>query len=410
MQIQENLFSMFESETESINNFNSNQSEVAEQVNIEKFKESNIVHQTDENNNDESTTNGFYTTTLVQETYRIKSDDETDNSDEYVTAKVSFDNNQDNSNVSCKAVKSNCETQTQIEPCISNQEEVDDNTNKSNDNQTEVYLAEIYENKTKPNNSENQADEFNNDQVNEYVTESTPKSFSTINQQINQNVWIKNKAKLSPVLTNQETSQDEPKTENKSELYTEIQADVNNNDQIGQCLFENKNVWNQYNTDTAALIEETFRNKSLPENSNTIVQIEEYVTETKGESAFRNKHFGYETTNIVIETYQDENKNESFKETHHQFSPVEQSSLPENNYYEENSIALPLIENIQADYIVNNNQISRSHSNYEVNLLLNINKETNQENIQDTNANNEETTYEDYETEPNIKVVINFVS
>ena len=48
--------------------------------------------------------------------------------------------------------------------------------------------------------------------------------------------------------------------------------------------------------------------------------------------AFMNKHFGYETTNIVIETYQDENKNESFKETHHQFSPVEQSSLPENNY------------------------------------------------------------------------------
>jgi hypothetical protein len=403
---------MFESETESINNFNSNQSEVAEQVNIEKFKESNSVHQTDENNNDESTTNGFYTTTLVQETYRIKSDDETDNSDGYVTAKVSFDNNQDNSNVSCKAVKSNCETQTQIEPYISNQEEVDDNTSKSNDNQTEVYLAEIYENKTKPNNSENQADD--NDQVNEYVTESTPKSFSTINQQINQNVWIKNKAKLSPVPTNQETSQDEPKTENKSELYTEIQADVNNNDQIGQYLFESKIVWNQFNTDTATLIEETFRNKSFPENFNNIVQTEEYVTETKGESAFRNKHFGYETTNIVIETYQDENKNESFKETHHQFSPVEQSSLPENNYNEENSIALPLIENIQADCIVNDNQISRSHSNYEVNLLLNINRETNQENIQDTNANNEETyeetTYEDYETEPNIKVVINFVS
>ena len=63
---------------------------------------------------------------------------------------------------------------------------------------------------------------------------------------------------------------------------------------------------------------------------------------------------------------------------------------------------------------MNDNQISRSHSNYEVNLLLNINRETNQENIQDTNANNEETyeetTYEDYETEPNIKVVINFVS
>lgn len=412
MQIQENLFSMFESETDSINNFNSNQSEVAEQVNIEKFKESNIVHQTDENNNDESTTNGFYTTALVQETYRIKSDDETNNPDEYVTPKESFDNNQDDSNATCKAVKSNCEAQTQIEPYISNQ---DDNTNKSNDNQTEVYLTEIYESKTKPNNSENQADEFNNDQVNEYVTESTPKSFSTINQQVNQNVSNKIKAKLSPVLTNEETSQDEPNIENKSELYTDIQADVNNNDQIGKYLFENKNVWNQYNTDTAAIIEETFRNKSLPENSNTIVQIEEYVTETKGESAFRNKHFGYETTNIVIETYQDENKNESFKETHHQFSPVEQSNLPENNYYEENSIALPLIENIQANYVVNTNQISRSHSNYEVNLLLNMNRETNQDNIiQNTNANNDETyeenTYEDYETEPNIKVVINFVS
>lgn len=412
MQIQENLFSMFESETDSINNFNSNQSEVAEQVNIEKFKESNIVHQTDENNNDESTTNGFYTTALVQETYRIKSDDETNNPDEYVTPKESFDNNQDDSNATCKAVKSNCEAQTQIEPYISNQ---DDNTNKSNDNQTEVYLTEIYESKTKPNNSENQADEFNNDQVNEYVTESTPKSFSTINQQVNQNVSNKIKAKLSPVLTNEETSQDEPNIENKSELYTDIQADVNNNDQIGKYLFENKNVWNQYNTDTAAIIEETFRNKSLPENSNTIVQIEEYVTETKGESAFRNKHFGYETTNIVIETYQDENKNESFRETHHQFSPVEQSNLPENNYYEENSIALPLIENIQANYVVNTNQISRSHSNYEVNLLLNMNRETNQDNIiQNTNANNDETyeenTYEDYETEPNIKVVINFVS
>jgi hypothetical protein len=412
LQIQENLFSMFESETDSINNFNSNQSEVAEQVNIEKFKESNIVHQTDENNNDESTTNGFYTTALVQETYRIKSDDETNNPDEYVTPKESFDNNQDDSNATCKAVKSNCEAQTQIEPYISNQ---DDNTNKSNDNQTEVYLTEIYESKTKPNNSENQADEFNNDQVNEYVTESTPKSFSTINQQVNQNVSNKIKAKLSPVLTNEETSQDEPNIENKSELYTDIQADVNNNDQIGKYLFENKNVWNQYNTDTAAIIEETFRNKSLPENSNTIVQIEEYVTETKGESAFRNKHFGYETTNIVIETYQDENKNESFKETHHQFSPVEQSNLPENNYYEENSIALPLIENIQSNYVVNTNQISRSHSNYEVNLLLNMNRETNQDNIiQNTNANNDETyeenTYEDYETEPNIKVVINFVS
>jgi hypothetical protein len=119
---------MFESETDSINNFNSNQSEVAEQVNIEKFKESNIVHQTDENNNDESTTNGFYTTALVQETYRIKSDDETNNPDEYVTPKESFDNNQDDSNATCKAVKSNCEAQTQIEPYISNQ---DDNTNKS---------------------------------------------------------------------------------------------------------------------------------------------------------------------------------------------------------------------------------------------------------------------------------------